>query len=32
MKHLWLWWNKEDVRTELQQLIDEARNINAITA
>jgi ADP-ribosylglycohydrolase len=30
MKYLWLWWSKEDVRTERQQLIDEGRDISTL--
>lgn len=30
MKHWWLWWGKEDVRTELQQLVDEGRAIETL--
>jgi ADP-ribosylglycohydrolase len=30
MKHIWLWWNKEDVRIELQQLADEGRDTSAV--
>ena len=32
MKDAWLWWNKEDLRTELQQLTDEGRDTSAIEA
>jgi len=32
MKYLWLWWNKEDLRTEQQQLIDEGRDIRSVEA
>ncbi len=30
MKNLWLWWNKEDVRTEQQQLADEERDTSTV--
>jgi hypothetical protein len=30
MKYLWLWWNKDDLRTEQQQLADEGRDTNAV--
>jgi len=30
MKHLWLWWRKEWVRVELEQLIDEGRDISSV--
>ncbi len=30
MKHAWLWWNKEDLRTELQQLADEGRDTRRV--
>jgi ADP-ribosylglycohydrolase len=30
MKHLWLWWNKEDLRTEQQQLADEGRDTGTV--
>ena len=30
MKYLWLWWNKEDLRTEQQQLIEEGRDTNTV--
>jgi ADP-ribosylglycohydrolase len=32
MKYLWLWWNKEDLRTELQQLADEGRDTSTVEA
>ena len=30
MKHPWLWWKKEDLRIERQQLIDEGRDISPV--
>ncbi|WAK01034.1 ADP-ribosylglycohydrolase family protein [Methylobacter sp. YRD-M1] len=30
MKHPWLWWKKEDLRIERQQLIDEGRDISRV--
>ena len=30
MKYLWLWWNKEDLKTELQQLTDEGRDTSSV--
>lgn len=30
MKHAWLWWSKEDLRTERQQSIDEGRDISPV--
>jgi ADP-ribosylglycohydrolase len=30
MKYLWLWWNKEDLRTEQQQLADEGRDTSSV--
>jgi len=30
MKYLWLWWNKEDLRTEQQQLADEGRDTRTV--
>jgi ADP-ribosylglycohydrolase len=30
MKALWLWWNKEALRIELKQLIEEGRDISAV--
>jgi len=30
MKYLWLWWNKEDLRTEQQQLADEGRDTSTL--
>jgi ADP-ribosylglycohydrolase len=30
MKHPWLWWSKEDLRTERQQSIDEGRDISPV--
>ena len=32
MKYLWLWWNKEDLRTEQQQLTDEGRDTRSVEA
>ncbi len=32
MKHIWLWWKKEDLRTEQRQLIDEGRNMESVTS
>jgi hypothetical protein len=32
MKQFWLWWNKEDLKTEQQQLIDEGRDTSAVEA
>jgi ADP-ribosylglycohydrolase len=32
MKYLWLWWNKEDLRTEQQQLSDEGRDTSTLEA
>jgi len=30
MKYLWLWWNKDDLRTELQELADEGRDTSTV--
>ena len=30
MKKQWLWWTKEDLKIERQQLIDEGRNIDSV--
>jgi len=30
MKYLWLWWSKDDLRTERQQLIEEGRDISTL--
>jgi ADP-ribosylglycohydrolase len=30
MKYLWLWWSKEDLRTEQQQLADEGRDTSSV--
>ncbi len=30
MKYLWLWWNKDDLRTERQQLTEEGRDITTL--
>ncbi|MGC1954323.1 MAG: ADP-ribosylglycohydrolase family protein, partial [Gammaproteobacteria bacterium] len=32
MKNRWLWWNKWDLKSERQQLIDEGRNIGSLEA
>ncbi len=32
MKHTWLWWKKEDLRTEQQQLVEEGRNTDGMNA
>lgn len=32
MKHLWLWWHKGDLKTELQQLTDEGRDTSSVEA
>lgn len=32
MKHIWLWWNKADLKTELQQLNDEGREVGSLQA
>lgn len=32
MKHPYLWWNKEDLRTEQQQLADEGRETSSVKA
>jgi ADP-ribosylglycohydrolase len=32
MKHLWLWWSKQDLKIEQQQLIDEGRDISSVQA
>lgn len=30
MKHIWLWWTKEDLRTELKQVTEEGRAIENV--
>jgi hypothetical protein len=30
MKHLWLWWNKDDLRTEQEQLTEEGRDTSTV--
>ncbi|MCX7097235.1 MAG: ADP-ribosylglycohydrolase family protein [Methylococcales bacterium] len=32
MKYLWLWWYKDDLRTEQQQLVDEGRDTASVDA
>ena len=32
MKNLWLWWSKDDLRTEQQQLADEGRDTRTVDA
>jgi hypothetical protein len=32
MKHKWLWWRKEDIKTEQKQLADEGRDTSAVTS
>jgi hypothetical protein len=32
MKHIWLWWKKDDLRTEQRQLADEGRNTEGVNA
>ena len=30
MKHIWLWWNKDDLGIEQQQLVDEGRDTGSV--
>ncbi len=30
MKHVWLWWNKDDLGIEQQQLVDEGRDTSSV--
>lgn len=32
MKHIWLWWNKHDIGTEQQQLVDEGRDTSTVAS
>ena len=32
MKHVWLWWNKQDLKIEQQQLVEEGRDTRAVEA
>jgi len=32
MKYTWLWWSKEDVRTERRQALEEGRDVHAVEA
>jgi ADP-ribosylglycohydrolase len=32
MKHIWLWWKKDDLRTEQRQLVEEGRDIEGVKA
>lgn len=32
MQHIWLWWTKEDLRTELRQIVQEGRVVQDVIA
>jgi hypothetical protein len=31
MKHIWLWWKKDDLRTEQRQLVEEGRHTDRVS-